>query len=320
SQEIEIIFELLIAADELSIQKFTSYIQEFLIENSYKFLLQSLMKMLHFIVHNQFDELKEAYNEDIDKLEEILQELIQLIRFYQIDPKEFIPEVWEYKQLLPDKVIKDILHCHLDPDAKPLYHTFPIRWGNFKVDSLLIDKEIALILTKWIDKKPTDDEVSKGFQYHFNLLFRNSSDGGGLSSHKFHQNCDNKGATIVIAKIKDKSWLIGGYNPLDWNGNDVWKQTTDSFLFVLNIDTLKGSTSYVDHSSYAIYCNSGCGPSFGEGPDFRISNDGSTFKYRVKSYHRKLVNSNNSDSHEISKLSITDYEVFQIVSNISTQG
>ncbi|CAG8561721.1 8567_t:CDS:2 [Racocetra persica] len=453
SLEIEIIFELLLAADELLIQKFTAYIQEFLTENSYKFLEQSLMKVLCFIVHNKFDELNDAYveticenpdllfdseeflslegealklilkcdnldkeesviwkqlvkwglaqcktlknsmmcddtkndgsdrledktlensmmcdntknegsdrledktlensmmcgdtknedsdrledkmlensmmcgdakNEDSDRLEEVLQELIKLIRFYQIDPKEFIPEVWKYKHLLPDKIVEDILHCHLDPDTKPKYNKFPIRWGNFKVDSMLIDKEIALLLTNWIDKKTIDDEESKGFQYHFNLLFRNSLDGCCHSYSKFHQKCDNKGKTIVIAKVTDDSdgnWVYGGYNPLDWNGNDVWKPTTESFLFILNKDDLRGGIiSYVNDSSHAIYCNSDCGPSFGEGPDFRISNDGSNVTYGVKSYHNELILDNNNITP---KLEITDYEVFQVVSNISTQG
>ncbi|RIA94896.1 hypothetical protein C1645_817378, partial [Glomus cerebriforme] len=37
-------------------------------------------------------------------------------------------------------------------------------------------------------------------------------------------------ATIWIAKIKNSTQLIGGYNPLDWSG-DNWKATTDSFIY-----------------------------------------------------------------------------------------
>ncbi|CAG8503947.1 12813_t:CDS:2 [Gigaspora rosea] len=95
--------------------------------------------MLHFIVrNNQLNELKEAYLETIcgrshleedalklilkcDNLDfeerETLHEQIKFIRFYQIDHKEFIPA---YKHLLPDNLDVDILHCHLDPDARPL--------------------------------------------------------------------------------------------------------------------------------------------------------------------------------------------------------
>ncbi|PKY51485.1 hypothetical protein RhiirA4_468551 [Rhizophagus irregularis] len=49
---------------------------------------------------------------------------------------------------------------------------------------------------------------------------------GGIT---FDKNFDNKGATIWVAKIRGSSQLIGGYNPLDWNGNG-WKITRDSFL------------------------------------------------------------------------------------------
>ncbi|KAF0535472.1 btb/poz domain-containing protein 19-like [Gigaspora margarita] len=65
TQEDEII-ELLVAVDELLIQKLNDIIQKFLIKNSCKFLQQSPVKMIHFIIHSkQFNELKEAYLETI---------------------------------------------------------------------------------------------------------------------------------------------------------------------------------------------------------------------------------------------------------------
>jgi hypothetical protein len=44
----------------------------------------------------------------------------------------------------------------------------------------------------------------------FKLLYCSSRDGIGTGSYR--------GATIWVAKIKDSTQLIGGYNPLDWNG------------------------------------------------------------------------------------------------------
>ncbi|CAG8504425.1 8413_t:CDS:2 [Cetraspora pellucida] len=253
--EDEAILELLIAADELLIQRLIDFIQEFLIKDN---------------------------------------------------PKEFVPEVWAYKDLLPDNLIEDVIRCYLDSDVRPMYNTFLIRWGNLEIDSVLINKEIALILTKWIDKTNIDDDISKGSKYKFNRLFRSSLD--GLSSQMFHRFCDNQGATIVIAKIKNTTLLIGGYNPLDWNGTDEWKQTMDSFLFVLDFkDIRKGVVSRINHShsKYAVFCDSNCGPSFGEGPDFHILNNSYTLKYKAKSYS-KMVNSHT--------LLILDYEVFQVES------
>ncbi|RIB09457.1 hypothetical protein C2G38_2146536 [Gigaspora rosea] len=127
----------------------------------------------------------------------------------RIDRKEIIPEVWDYKDILPNDLVKNILHCYLDLDVKPLHQQCLIRWGNFKSNSKLINREIALLFTKWIDEKTIGNKTSKGFRYKFNLLFRGSLDGG--SSKKFHQKCDNKGATILVAVIQNSSLLVGGY-------------------------------------------------------------------------------------------------------------
>ncbi|RIB20352.1 hypothetical protein C2G38_2179513 [Gigaspora rosea] len=405
NQKDEIILELLVAADELLIHKLTGFIQLFLIKNSCKFLQQSPIKIVHFIIDNkQFNELNETYleticekpnllfdseeflslkedalkliikrdnlnmkecdiwkklvewgtakhttsenneifhsrlinnssfiknpvpeilsvnentkNEDINVLNNTLHELIGLIRFYQMDHKEFMPEVWKYKHLLSEHLIEDILTCFLDSDTKPSYNPFLIRWGNFKIDSVLINRDIALLLMKWIDKKTIDDKTSKGFHYKFNLLFRSSLD--GLSSQAFHQKCNNKGATITIAKTQNFDLLIGGYNPLDWNSKNIWQKTTDSFIFALNYNNLKNATvSRINHetSAHAIGCNEGYGPWFGEGPDLRVPDNSKLWKLKTKSYPNFVKVNSLTDS-----LIVLDYEVFQVVCNVTEKS
>ncbi|CAG8464988.1 1267_t:CDS:2 [Dentiscutata heterogama] len=300
NEEIEIILKLLVAADELLVQKLIDYVQEFLIENNSKFMIQSPIEMLYFIVYNsQFNELKEAYtdSEDIDQLGETLRKLIKFVRFYQVDRKDFIPKVWAYKHLLPENLIEDILRCYLNPDARPLYHTFPIRRGNFKIDTKLMDEEIALALAKLM-----------GSRHYFNLLYRSNLH--GHSSQIFHERCDNKGATIVVAKILNSNTLIGGYNPLDWNGDNVWKQTNDSFLFRIDTDDyhIKLEESHIRDSAsgFAIYCGSDYGPSFGEGPDLRFFDNNNILKCKARSYPKLL---------SISSFTFSSYEVFQVVRN-----
>ncbi|KAF0424047.1 btb/poz domain-containing protein 19-like [Gigaspora margarita] len=378
SQKDEIIIELLVAADELLIQKLTDFIQEFLIKNSCKFLQQSPIKMIHFITDNkQFNELNETYLEAIcekpkllfdseeflslkeDALKLIikcdnldmkecdiwkklvewgtaqhktsknnnffhflpisnssfiknLDPLIELIRFYQMDHKEFMPEVWKFKYLLSEHLIEDILTCFLDSDTKPSYNSFLIRWGNFKIDSVLINRDIALLLTKWIDKKTIDDKTSKGSHYKFNLLFRSSLD--GLSSQTFHRKCNNKGATIIVVRDQNSSRLFGGYNPLDWNGENIYKETTDSFIFVLDYNDLKNATvSRInhDHSDYAIACGDDEGPWFGGGPDLYAQENSNIWELKPKCYPRLL----NVDS-----VTALDYEVFQVVNNVTEKS
>jgi hypothetical protein len=74
--------------------------------------------------------------------------------------------------------------------------------------------------TSWIDRK-NGLYNSKNIPYDFNLLYRANKD--ETDTNIFHNKCDNKGATIVIAKVKGKDQMIGRYNPLEWNSSDSHK-------------------------------------------------------------------------------------------------
>src|SRR5436190_294697 len=113
---------------------------------------------------------------------------------------------------------------------KPNYDIAPSRRPNLKVklDSILIESNHIPFFASWIDKKDSSHYNKRNIPYDFKLLYRSNRD--GLDNKVFHRNCDNKGATIWVAKFQGAQ-LIGGYNPLDWSGNCVWKNTTDSFIF-----------------------------------------------------------------------------------------
>ncbi|CAI2187428.1 19495_t:CDS:1, partial [Funneliformis geosporum] len=132
---------------------------------------------------------------------------------------------------------------------------------KFKLDSNLIDSEYIPLFASWIDKKGTSHYNRKSTPYKFKLLYR--SDQNGFNATEFHKSCDDKGATIWITKIQDSTQLIGGYNPLDWNGN-IAKVSKDSFLFNFtdgkNISTAK--VGYFNDSN-KLYCYNNEGPSMG---------------------------------------------------------
>ncbi|POG65117.1 hypothetical protein GLOIN_2v1483342 [Rhizophagus irregularis DAOM 181602=DAOM 197198] len=143
--------------------------------------------------------------------------------------------------------------------------------------------------------------------YQFNLIFRASRDGN--TAAPFHNKCDNKGATIIIIKIKGTNQIVGGYNPLDWEGNAIYKNTQDSFIFIFNdyrnINT--GKIGRVTDASHALICNPYWGPVFGLNccdmamyPD----NKNNEWSSNPKSY----PNLNIPGSFEID-----DYEAFQVV-------
>src|SRR5256886_3571064 len=168
--------------------------------------------------------------EDITKIERELYKFIPLIRFYDIEPTDFFYKVYCYKDILPQDLIHDLLEFHIVPNMKPKTNLPPPRKPNlkFQLDSTLIKPNNIPLFASWIDKKDSSHYNRKVIPYDFKLLYRSSRD--GIDTGSFHRNCDNKGATICIAKVQGSTQLIGGYNPLDWSGNS-WKNTTDSFIF-----------------------------------------------------------------------------------------
>ena len=63
------------------------------------------------------------------------------------------------------------------------------------------------------------------------LLYRVSRDGDG--SDIFHKYCDNKGPTIIFAKIKN-GYRFGGYSGISWTCEGKCFYDKDAFLFSLN--------------------------------------------------------------------------------------
>src|SRR5580765_8164158 len=101
--------------------------------------------------------------------------------------------------------------------------------------------------------------------YKFNLLYRASRDGNTVAA--FHEKCNNKGATVVIAKVQNSEKIIGGYNPLFWDSSDSNKATNDSFIFsfVDRNNLQSANVGYCNKNQYAIRCISDSGPAFGDG-------------------------------------------------------
>ncbi|PKY14500.1 hypothetical protein RhiirB3_519664 [Rhizophagus irregularis] len=113
-------------------------------------------------------------------------------------------------------------------------------------DSRIINTTNVALLASWIDKKRGNPYNFSDLPFEFKLIHRASRDGFG--NDKFHNNCDNKGPTIVVIKVKYSGEIIGGYNPLEWrcvkinewstllpNNHDFYidqqRRTSKSFIF-----------------------------------------------------------------------------------------
>jgi hypothetical protein len=243
---------------------------------------------------------KKWNKDDIIKIEGSLHRYIPSIRFYDIEPADFFYKIYCYKDILPQDLIHDLLEFHVVTDKKPKANMVPPRTSNLlkhlKLNSTIIDSNHIVLFASWIDKKDSSYYNRKIIPYEFKLLYNSSLDGFNTTS--FHKNCDNKGATIWIAKIKNSKQLIGGYNPLDWDGHGR-KNTRSSFLF--NIPNEKNISAKVSHNTtmYAIYCHSKHGPSMGDlyCPDSNIWS------------YRKSISTIGIPA----KFTVEEYEVFQVI-------
>ncbi|EXX65014.1 hypothetical protein RirG_137390 [Rhizophagus irregularis DAOM 197198w] len=257
-----------------------------------------------FSQQNMKNEPLKWNKEDITKIKRALYRFIPLIRFYDIEPTDFFYKVYCYKDILPQDLIHNLLEFYIVPNMKPKTNLTP-RKPNFKyqLNSTLIESNHVSIFASWIDKMDSSHYNRKNIPYDLNLLYRASQDGNDTSS--FHRNCDNKGATIWIAKIKNSTQLIGGYNPLDWDQSFSWKTTADSFLFNFtngkDISTAK--RSYVSIQSLAVFCGSSHGPTMGN----------------LICYNNIWSYNNQDNGNRYSKIGIPenfeveDYEVFQVI-------
>src|SRR6266542_5298008 len=180
--------------------------------------------------------------------------------------------------------------------------------------STIIKFQHLNIFANWIEKKEILDYNKVGnISYKFELLYRASKDGNTITA--FHNKCNNKGATIVIAKVAHSEQIFGGYNPLEWDSSNSWKSTNDSFIFSFtnrtNLQSAKVGYSNGNNNECSIYCGSDYGPAFGGGHDLYYNYNGTWYNnsntnYTYSSYPNIYIPQN---------FVAEDYEVFQVIKN-----
>ncbi|KAJ6255082.1 hypothetical protein M0813_11739 [Anaeramoeba flamelloides] len=148
----------------------------------------------------------------------------------------------------------------------------------FLKESEILQKEnnpkFNQILEKWIKEAGCNSNLQRRF----------NSRTDGWKNQTFHQKCDNKGKSIVLIKLKNKS-LFGGFAAVDWDSTTSgWKQSTGnkSFLFSLIsmdpnfLEPLKMPCN--QNQCYEIRCNPRNGPKFGGGADLQLGWNGKNMK------------------------------------------
>ena len=168
--------------------------------------------------------------------------------------QSFVPRVPDEKLSAWHRFIK---YLNLDDALTP---DDALTLDDMKLDSLILaglTKELKQ-LSEWLPKKKTT------------LLFRATRD--GFDPANFHQKCDGKGPTVVIAKSAG-GHIFGGYSDTAWEspgpGSYIYRSCRDSFLFRLSGPGGVGPSQHRIFRNFqnGIYCESGFGPIFGSGHD-----------------------------------------------------
>jgi hypothetical protein len=251
--------------------------------------------------------------DNIEVMKRTTHRLIPLIRFQDISSDDYYEKVFPYEELLPKKLKGEILQFYLVSNATKIISSLPSRSrgsNQLEYDSVIINSQHFAIFASWIKKKNGTYYNARKIPYSFNLLYHASRN--GYTAEKFHNACDNKGPTIVVAKITNSEQIVGGYNPLDWmpsNNNGGYKSTKDSFIFSFtdrnNLQTAEISYPKDEFHQYSICCSVGFGPIFGGGNDLFCPNNGAWKHYMPHTYSIDLP-------HEFN---VNDYEVFQVTKN-----
>ena len=128
--------------------------------------------------------------DDFNALKNTLQKCVPFIRFYNLTSREFLENVFPYREILPEELYTDLLKCFLDSDNKPINKSKPRATKKYSlknIDSNIITGQHAELISRWIDKLELTDEIKNS--YEFKLIFRGSRD--GFDSEEFHEVCDN---------------------------------------------------------------------------------------------------------------------------------
>ncbi|GBB93275.1 hypothetical protein RclHR1_02140028 [Rhizophagus clarus] len=248
--------------------------------------------------------------EDITIMERTLHGFIPLVRFYHISSEDFLDKIYPIKKLLSKDLAKDLVKFYIAPDRKPnIDEIQPPRKSKLihvVYDSILIERQHFAIIASWIDKKKDLYYNARNIPYNFNLIFRSSRDGNTPAA--FHSKCDNKGPTIVIAKVANSEKIVGGYNPFQWNSSNQDMPTIDSFIYLFTDknDIKTAKVGYSKGDQHSVRNLADYGPGFGSGTDLICWNDGRWLRSSAASYPE-------INGIPTGFFNVDDYEVFQVI-------
>lgn len=217
--------------------------------------------------------------------------------------KELIDE--EIEELKIEPAIRDNIFDMVLNDSEKLVKPLTTIQNAFEGSlTILTMKEKEFVLKKLFPKNPK-----------FVLVFRASA--FNFSPAKFHEYCDRRGPTLVVARTDDH--LFGGFIDKSWESPKKWKfkSSNEAFLFSVSKNLVYHLKSSLN--SKAILCREDSGPCFGM-KELALSYEG---KINTNYSHIGLEFGKNSDFYTFTSLtkktlfSIKEYEVFLVLNENS---
>ncbi|CAI2185779.1 8387_t:CDS:2 [Funneliformis geosporum] len=268
--------DLIIAADELELYDLVDYLQDYIIENHSDWVKDNLIKIYQISYDiknwdlNVFTKLRDRlsnliqfirfftipaanYIEDIRPYGMVLPEkLKEDVEKYYIMPNSKPPSHALPPRILPNKVTvdstasepklwpDDFNDCDNnakvpETDSQSSRDSLLSPSPDIDFDSVLINKNQIKLISRWIVGSHNLG-IHGGINNinRFILLTRGNRD--GMSGDGFHSRCDNKGPTIVLAKVDKTNVIVGGYNPNSWSSSNKWIATNQCFIFSFKSD------------------------------------------------------------------------------------
>lgn len=173
----------------------------------------------------------------------------------------------------------------------------------------VLNPQQQLQLARWVARADPDWRQPQ-------LLFRASRD--GFCSAAFHQECDWKGPTVVLARETNGN-LFGGYTEMTWDCKYGWKQCKRAFLFSFAVGALPCAHPIIldmsGKTKTGILCDPNHGVTFGavlsmEGSDMQIFRCGASTSARFCPGYAYHCGSGAAESRSIRN--IDQVEVFAV--------
>jgi len=265
--------------------------------------------------NNEYQRVKDNFNDLALKMRDLNQQVLDLQKSLNDDSNASNPQNQKKEELLldnnnPNHSLPSVFNSVDNLDSALDYSIIPIN--RYNVESKIIDSQHCETLHEWISQ-------SQPKKFHLKLIYQASRD--GFSAQTFHDNCDDKGATISLIKSKDHGKVFGGYTTKSWKCRGRGRCVADHDAFVFSLT--HNEKYHCSDPQHAIYTHPKFLMVFGVGGDIGIKDDAhsnaesawTNFPFRYQCEKLKDVCPTIANCHLAGsdKFTVEEIEVYQVV-------